>query len=142
MNTYFFYCKSFLFSDLSVGIFQVLPLTVSHFTINWALGLVPCKLQFFLSNVSMYASTYLIVIIGIDRLHSVFKPLSTVRQMTHYRLSMVISPWILATLISIPVLFWTILYPKCGLLICTPDLRGISTVCISFLFFFKQIRWF
>lgn len=125
-----FFVINLAISDLSVGIFQVLPLTVSHFTSYWALGLVPCKLQFFLSHVSMYASTYLIVIIGIDRLHSVFKPLSTVRQMTHYRLSMVISPWILATLISIPVLFWTILYSKCGLLICTPDLRGISKIVL------------
>lgn len=116
-------------SDLSVGILHILPLTVNHFTSTWALGPAICKLQFFLSNVSLYASTYLIVIIGIDRFHSVFKPLSTVRQMRHYRLLMVLSPWTLGTLISIPVLYWTVLYPICERVICTPDLRGIRKVC-------------
>lgn len=118
----------FFISDLCVGILHILPLTVNHFTSTWALGSAICKLQFFLSNVSLYASTYLIVIIGIDRFHSVFKPLSTVRQMRHYRLLMVLSPWTLGTLISIPVLYWTVLYPICERVICTPDLRGIRKV--------------
>ncbi|XP_071148761.1 neuropeptide S receptor-like [Mytilus edulis] len=125
-----FFVINLAFSDLSVGILHILPLTVNHFTSTWALGSAICKLQFFLSNVSLYASTYLIVIIGIDRFHSVFKPLSTVRQMRHYRLLMVLSPWTLGTLISIPVLYWTVLYPICERVICTPDLRGIRKVVI------------
>jgi hypothetical protein len=90
------------------------------------------------SNVSLYASTYLIVSIAVDRLLCVLKPIGVIRKRRRYKMCMIAVPWILSFSINIPILYWTTIFSECGCHICTPDLRGIREVsqrhiaCIEF----------
>lgn len=79
---------------------------------------------------SLYASTYLIVSIAIDRLLCVLKPIGVIRKRRRYKMCMIAVPWILSISINIPTLYWTTIFSQCGCHICTPDLRGIREVSL------------
>jgi hypothetical protein len=119
------------FPDLAVALFHILPLSIGHFTRSWSLGLIVCKLQFYISDVALYSSTYLIMTISIDRLLCIVNPMGIMRKMKTFRVGMVAGPWILSLIINVPLLIWTTVVTGCGSQICTPDLRGVREVCIE-----------
>ncbi|XP_063411687.1 mesotocin receptor-like [Mytilus galloprovincialis] len=130
-------------SDIAVAVFHIFPLIINHFFSNWMLGLTMCKLKFYLSNVSLFASTYLIVTIAVDRLLCVLHPLAILRQRRRYKTWMITIPWGLSFLVNIPILVWTKIFTICECNICTPDLRGIREIALllnaAFLLFIPSL---
>ncbi|CAC5388897.1 unnamed protein product [Mytilus coruscus] len=109
-----FFVFNLAIADLGVAFLHILPHVIKHFTGHqWILGIVICKIKFYVSNVSSYASTYLIVIISIDRLLCVIQPMSVSRKTNHYRKYMIAVPWLLSVIINIPLLFWTRVFRRC-----------------------------
>lgn len=130
-------------SDLAVAVFHILPLVINHFVTNWTLGITMCKIKFYTSNVSLHASTYLIMTIAIDRLLCVLRPIGVIRKRKRYKLCMIAVPWILSFLLNIPIIDWTTIFSRCGCHICTPDIRSVREVALllnaTFLLFVPSI---
>ncbi|XP_052080707.1 neuropeptide S receptor-like [Mytilus californianus] len=80
-----FFVANLAYSDLCVGLFHVLP-EIIHvwFHVDW--NEFNCYVLYgYLSVFSFYVSTYAIVVLSIDRMNVMVKPLSTVTRLKTYR---------------------------------------------------------
>jgi hypothetical protein len=89
------------FADLLVTFFCLIPEAVWTATVSWNAGNCACKLIKFLQNFSLNLSTYVLVVIGIDRYKAVQHPMQK-RSRTNMCFWGVISAWILAAFVSSP----------------------------------------
>ena len=91
----------FYFADLCVGIIYVLPeLIIYRFNVGW--GKYACYLLFGMKMMPIYASTFSIVVLTIDRMYAIIKPLNSAVKGLLYRFSLVATTWLLACLLTIP----------------------------------------
>ena len=90
-----------MISDLAVGLFFILPETLfSWFEVEGTKYV--CYLYYgYFSMVAFYVSTYAIVVMAIDRLYVILRPVSAISKGNMYRYGLVMSSWILGLLLGI-----------------------------------------
>ncbi|NWR45873.1 V1BR protein, partial [Regulus satrapa] len=111
-------------SDLGVAAFQVLPQLLWKVTYRF-LGPDPlCRAVKYLQVLSMFASTYMLVAMTLDRYLAVCRPLQSLRQPGRQAYAMIGATWLLSCLLSLPQLFIFSLRevrPGSGVLDCWAD---------------------
>lgn len=102
LNLFVFCIFFFSFADLSVGVLYVLPDTIfSRFLNSWEKHF--CLFFYgFCANITIFASTFLIVVLTIDRLFVIIRPISASMTGKKYRYGLVSCAWLLAIIIGIP----------------------------------------
>ncbi|XP_039971389.1 oxytocin receptor [Xiphias gladius] len=90
-------------ADLVVAIFQVLPQLIWDITFRFYGPDILCRLVKYLQVVGMFASTYMLVLMSVDRCLAICQPLRSLhrRKDRFY----VIFSWVLSLLFSIPQMF-------------------------------------
>ncbi|XP_043277664.1 gonadotropin-releasing hormone receptor [Venturia canescens] len=90
-------------ADLLVTVFCIGGEAIWSYTVAWLLDNVTCKLFKFLQMFSLYLSTFVLVLIGVDRFIAVRYPMRSLN--TSQRCNRLISyTWILSFVLSIPQL--------------------------------------
>ncbi|XP_046822038.1 gonadotropin-releasing hormone receptor isoform X1 [Vespa crabro] len=88
-------------ADLFVTIFCIGGEAVWSYTVQWIWGNVACKLFKFLQVFSLYLSTFILVLIGVDRFVAVRYPMKSLST-THRFLRFVAFAWVLSILLATP----------------------------------------
>ncbi|XP_065505667.1 vasopressin V1b receptor [Caloenas nicobarica] len=92
-------------TDLGVALFQVLPQMIWEVTYRF-LGPDPlCRAVKYLQVLSMFASTYMLIVMTLDRYVAVCHPLRTLRQPGRQAYVMIGATWLLSCLLSLPQIF-------------------------------------
>ncbi|RLV64472.1 hypothetical protein DV515_00017454 [Chloebia gouldiae] len=111
-------------SDLGVALFQVLPQLLWKVTYRF-LGPDPlCRAVKYLQVLSMFASTYMLMVMTLDRYLAVCHPLRSLRQPSRQAYAMIGATWLLSCLLSLPQVFIFSLRevrPGSGVLDCWAD---------------------
>ncbi|XP_019942082.1 oxytocin receptor [Paralichthys olivaceus] len=99
----YYFMKHLSIADLVVAIFQVLPQLIWDITFRFYGPDTLCRLVKYLQVVGMFASTYMLVLMSVDRCLAICQPLRSLhrRKDRFY----VISSWILSLLFSVPQMF-------------------------------------
>ncbi|XP_013909630.1 PREDICTED: vasopressin V1b receptor [Thamnophis sirtalis] len=92
-------------TDLGVALFQVFPQMIWEMTYRFQGPDLLCKVVKYLQVLSMFASTYMLIAMTLDRYMAVCYPLRTLRQPTCQAYLMIGVTWLLSCLLSIPQLF-------------------------------------
>nr|XP_002189484.4 vasopressin V1b receptor [Taeniopygia guttata] len=111
-------------SDLGVALFQVLPQLLWKVTYRF-LGPDPlCRAVKYLQVLSMFASTYMLMVMTLDRYLAVCHPLQSLQQPSRQAYAMIGATWLLSCLLSLPQVFIFSLRevrPGSGVLDCWAD---------------------
>uniref|UniRef100_A0A8C9NAH9 Arginine vasopressin receptor 1B n=1 Tax=Serinus canaria TaxID=9135 RepID=A0A8C9NAH9_SERCA len=111
-------------SDLGVALFQVLPQLLWKVTYRF-LGPDPlCRAVKYLQVLSMFASTYMLMVMTLDRYLAVCHPLQSLQQPSRQAYTMIGATWLLSCLLSLPQVFIFSLRevrPGSGVLDCWAD---------------------
>ncbi|NXW40170.1 V1BR protein, partial [Nyctiprogne leucopyga] len=92
-------------TDLGVALFQVLPQMIWEVTYRF-LGPDPlCRAVKYLQVLSMFASTYMLIVMTLDRYVAVCHPLRTLQQPSRQAYVMIGATWLLSCLLSLPQIF-------------------------------------
>ncbi|NXX44868.1 V1BR protein, partial [Tricholaema leucomelas] len=92
-------------SDLGVALFQVLPQLIWEVTFRF-LGPDPlCRAVKYLQVLSMFASTYMLIVMTLDRYLAVCHPLHSLQQPSRQAYGMIGATWLLSCLLSLPQVF-------------------------------------
>ncbi|NXF30117.1 V1BR protein, partial [Nyctibius bracteatus] len=92
-------------TDLGVALFQVLPQMIWEVTYRF-LGPDPlCRAIKYLQVLSMFASTYMLIVMTLDRYMAVCHPLRTLQQPSRRAYVMIGATWLLSCLLSLPQIF-------------------------------------
>ena len=123
-------CES-LSSDLFVGLLYVLPNCIfERFLEKWEK--YSCFIFYgYCTNVTIFASTFLIVVLTIDRLFVIVRPLSASTKGNRYRYGLVSGAWMLALILTIPYALHIRFSDTCtehGINICWHDFKHME-VC-------------
>ncbi|CAB1417894.1 unnamed protein product [Pleuronectes platessa] len=99
----YYFMKHLSIADLVVAIFQVLPQLIWDITFRFYGPDTLCRLVKYVQVVGMFASTYMLVLMSVDRCLAICQPLRSLhrRKDRFY----VISSWILSLLFSVPQMF-------------------------------------
>lgn len=99
----YYFMKHLSIADLVVAIFQVLPQLIWDITFRFYGPDILCRFVKYLQVVGMFASTYMLVLMSIDRCLAICQPLRSLhrRKDRFY----VIFSWVLSLLFSIPQIF-------------------------------------
>ncbi|KAI1890921.1 hypothetical protein AGOR_G00158570 [Albula goreensis] len=99
----YYFMKHLSIADLVVAIFQVLPQLIWDITFRFYGPDILCRLVKYLQIVGMFASTYMLVLMSIDRCLAICQPLRSLhrRKDRFY----VIFSWALSLLFSIPQMY-------------------------------------
>ncbi|XP_062257107.1 oxytocin receptor [Platichthys flesus] len=99
----YYFMKHLSIADLVVAIFQVLPQLIWDITFRFYGPDALCRLVKYVQVVGMFASTYMLVLMSVDRCLAICQPLRSLhrRKDRFY----VISSWILSLLFSVPQMF-------------------------------------
>ncbi|GCB68002.1 hypothetical protein scyTo_0013763 [Scyliorhinus torazame] len=92
-------------ADLAVAAFQVLPQLIWDITEVFLGPDVLCRAVAYLQLVGMFASTYLTVVMAVDRFQAVCYPMVTFQKSKGHWNTAICSSWILSLLLSLPQLF-------------------------------------
>lgn len=95
-----FFMKHLSIADLVVAIFQVLPQLIWDITFRFYGPDFLCRLVKYLQVVGMFASTYLLVLMSVDRCLAVCQPLRSLRRRKDREY--VLGSWLLSLLLSLP----------------------------------------
>ncbi|KAI4895720.1 hypothetical protein NFI96_019889 [Prochilodus magdalenae] len=96
----YYFMKHLSIADLVVAVFQVLPQLIWDITFRFYGPDLLCRLVKYLQVVGMFASTYMLVLMSVDRCLAVCQPLRSLRRRTD-RLYVLCS-WLLSLIFSIP----------------------------------------
>ncbi|NXO62010.1 V1BR protein, partial [Phainopepla nitens] len=111
-------------TDLGVALFQVLPQLLWKLTYRF-LGPDPlCRAVKYLQVLSMFASTYMLMVMTLDRYLAVCRPLQSLQQPGRQAYAMIGATWLLSCLLSLPQVFIFSLRevrPGSGVLDCWAD---------------------
>ncbi|NXQ34559.1 V1BR protein, partial [Alaudala cheleensis] len=111
-------------TDLAVALFQVLPQLLWKLTYRF-LGPDPlCRAVKYLQVLSMFASTYMLLVMTLDRYLAVCHPLQSLQQPGRQAYAMIGATWLLSCVLSLPQLFIFSLrevLPGSGVLDCWAD---------------------
>ncbi|XP_053611426.1 gonadotropin-releasing hormone receptor [Plodia interpunctella] len=88
-------------ADLLVTVFCIAGEAAWSFTVQWYAGNIACKLFKFLQMFALYLSTFILVLIGVDRWLAVKYPMKSMATATRSG-RLVIIAWVLSFLFSIP----------------------------------------
>ncbi|KAL4717319.1 hypothetical protein ACJJTC_017206 [Scirpophaga incertulas] len=88
-------------ADMLVTIFCIAGEAAWSFAVQWYAGNVACKLFKFLQMFALYLSTFILVLIGVDRWLAVKYPMKSMATATRSG-KLVIVAWLLSFLLSIP----------------------------------------
>uniref|UniRef100_A0A8D8T8A3 Gonadotropin-releasing hormone receptor n=2 Tax=Cacopsylla melanoneura TaxID=428564 RepID=A0A8D8T8A3_9HEMI len=88
-------------ADLFVTVFCLAGEALWSYTVEWILGNMSCKLFKFLQMFSLYLSTFILVLIGIDRFLAVRYPMKSISTSSRC-CKFVIGAWILSAICSLP----------------------------------------
>ncbi|XP_045450335.1 gonadotropin-releasing hormone receptor-like [Melitaea cinxia] len=88
-------------ADLLVTIFCIAGEAGWSFTVQWYAGAVACKLFKFMQMFALYLSTFILVLIGVDRWLAVKYPMKSMATSTR-SVRLVIIAWVLSFALSIP----------------------------------------
>ncbi|XP_069793389.1 oxytocin receptor [Narcine bancroftii] len=99
----YFFVKHLSIADLVVAVFQVLPQLVWDITFRFYAPDFLCRLVKYLQVVGMFASTYLLIVMSIDRCITICQPLASLNQRSNR--SFVVVSWLISLLFSLPQLF-------------------------------------
>ncbi|XP_030632577.1 oxytocin receptor [Chanos chanos] len=99
----YYFMKHLSIADLVVAIFQVLPQLIWDITFRFYGPDFLCRLVKYLQIVGMFASTYMLVLMSIDRCLAICQPLRSLHKRTDR--FYVIFCWVLSLLFSIPQVY-------------------------------------
>ncbi|XP_062530526.1 neuropeptide receptor A21 isoform X1 [Bombyx mori] len=88
-------------ADLLVTIFCIAGEAAWSFAVQWYAGNIGCKLFKFLQMLALYLSTFVLVLIGVDRWLAVKYPMKSMATATRSG-RLVIIAWVLSVILSIP----------------------------------------
>lgn len=88
-------------ADLLVTVFCIAGEAAWSFTVEWYAGNVGCKLFKFVQMFALYLSTFILVLIGVDRWLAVKYPMKSMATATRSG-RLVIIAWVLSFVLSIP----------------------------------------
>ncbi|NXH48025.1 V1BR protein, partial [Dicaeum eximium] len=92
-------------TDLGVALFQVLPQLLWKVTYRF-LGPDPlCRAVKYLQVLSMFASTYMLMVMTLDRYLAVCRPLQSLQQPSRQAYAMIGATWLLSCVLSLPQVF-------------------------------------
>ncbi|XP_049865835.1 cardioacceleratory peptide receptor [Pectinophora gossypiella] len=98
-----FFIMQLAIADLFVGLILVFVDIVQKITIAWLAGEFMCKIVKFLQAVVMYASTYVLVALSIDRCDAITNPMNFSGSWNRAR-GLIVSAWLISIIFSIPLL--------------------------------------
>ncbi|XP_077181383.1 oxytocin receptor [Paroedura picta] len=98
----YFFMKHLSIADLAVAIFQVLPQLIWDITFRFYGPDYLCRLIKYLQVVGMFASTYMLLLMSLDRCLAICQPLRSLHRRSD-RLSVLLT-WMVCLLFSIPQL--------------------------------------
>lgn len=99
----YYFMKHLSIADLVVAVFQVLPQLIWDITFRFYGPDVLCRLVKYLQTVGMFASTYMLVLMSIDRCMAICQPLRSLHKRKDR--CYVICSWALSLLFSIPQVY-------------------------------------
>ncbi|XP_048354138.1 vasopressin V1b receptor [Sphaerodactylus townsendi] len=92
-------------TDLGVALFQVLPQMIWDMTYRFQGPDPLCRAVKYLQVLSMFASTYMLIAMTLDRYMAVCHPLRTLQQSSCQAYLMIGTTWLLSCLLSLPQIF-------------------------------------
>ncbi|XP_066481906.1 vasopressin V1b receptor [Tiliqua scincoides] len=92
-------------TDLGVALFQVLPQMIWEVTYRFQGPDPLCRAVKYLQVLSMFASTYMLIAMTLDRYMAVCHPLRTLQQPSCQAYQMIGVTWLLSCLLSLPQIF-------------------------------------
>uniref|UniRef100_A0A8D0BH72 Arginine vasopressin receptor 1B n=1 Tax=Salvator merianae TaxID=96440 RepID=A0A8D0BH72_SALMN len=92
-------------TDLGVALFQVLPQMIWEVTYRFQGPDPLCRAVKYLQVLSMFASTYMLIAMTLDRYMAVCHPLRTLQQPSCQAYLMIGTTWLLSCLLSLPQIF-------------------------------------
>ncbi|XP_013134475.1 PREDICTED: cardioacceleratory peptide receptor-like [Papilio polytes] len=98
-----FFIMQLAIADLFVGLIYVFVDIIQKITIAWYAGEFMCKVVKFLQAVVMYASTYVLVALSIDRCDAITNPMNFSGSWNRAR-GLIVSAWLISIIFSIPLL--------------------------------------
>lgn len=98
-----FFIMQLAIADLFVGLIYVFPDIIQKITIAWLAGEFMCKTVKFLQAVVMYASTYVLVALSIDRCDAITNPMNFSGSWNRAR-ALIVGAWLISIIFSIPLL--------------------------------------
>ncbi len=99
----YYFMKHLSIADLVVAVFQVLPQLIWDITFRFYGPDILCRLVKYLQTVGMFASTYMLVLMSIDRCMAICQPLRSLHKRKDR--GYVICSWALSLIFSIPQVF-------------------------------------
>lgn len=99
----YYFMKHLSVADLVVAIFQVLPQLIWDITFRFYGPDILCRLVKYLQVVGMFASTYMLVLMSVDRCLAICQPLRSLHRRKD-RFYVLLS-WALSLLLSVPQMF-------------------------------------
>ncbi|XP_004700176.1 vasopressin V1b receptor [Echinops telfairi] len=92
-------------TDLGVALFQVLPQLLWDITYRFQGPDLLCRAVKYLQVLSMFASTYMLLAMTLDRYLAVCHPLRSLQQPSRSTCPLITAPWLLAAILSLPQVF-------------------------------------
>ncbi|XP_004425162.1 PREDICTED: vasopressin V1b receptor [Ceratotherium simum simum] len=92
-------------TDLGVALFQVLPQLLWDITYRFQGPDLLCRAIKYLQVLSMFASTYMLLAMTLDRYLAVCHPLRSLQQPSQSAYPLIAAPWLLAAILSLPQIF-------------------------------------
>ncbi|XP_016071405.1 PREDICTED: vasopressin V1b receptor [Miniopterus natalensis] len=92
-------------TDLGVALFQVLPQLLWDITYRFQGPDLLCRAVKYLQALSMFASTYMLLAMTLDRYLAVCHPLRSLQQPSQSTYPLIAAPWLLAAIFSLPQVF-------------------------------------
>ncbi|XP_058927807.1 vasopressin V1b receptor [Kogia breviceps] len=92
-------------TDLGVALFQVLPQLLWDITYRFQGPDPLCRAIKYLQVLSMFASTYMLLAMTLDRYLAVCHPLCSLQQPSRSTYPLIAAPWLLAAILSLPQVF-------------------------------------
>ncbi|XP_007951487.1 vasopressin V1b receptor [Orycteropus afer afer] len=92
-------------TDLGVALFQVLPQLLWDITYRFQGPDLLCRAVKYLQVLSMFASTYMLLAMTLDRYLAVCHPLRSLQQPSQSTYPLITVPWLLAAVLSLPQIF-------------------------------------
>uniref|UniRef100_A0A8C6NDX7 Uncharacterized protein n=1 Tax=Melopsittacus undulatus TaxID=13146 RepID=A0A8C6NDX7_MELUD len=92
-------------TDLGVALFQVLPQMIWEVTYRFLGPDLLCRAVKYLQVLSMFASTYMLIMMTLDRYMAVCHPLHSLQQPSRQAYVMIGATWLLSCILSLPQVF-------------------------------------
>ncbi|XP_052079146.1 mesotocin receptor-like isoform X2 [Mytilus californianus] len=96
-----FFVQNLAIADFCVGLIYVLPeVIIFRFHIGWTR--YACYILYGVKMFPIYVSTFAIITLTLDRLYVIRRPISSSGRGVKYRVSLIVTTWVLAILLSLP----------------------------------------